>query len=186
MFRSHLLKLLDITLQNISHIISRIYSRKIRKKAFFFHLVLHVSPHPWGQAQTLSVLQVDYVLWKITPRIVLGMKQALSSSGYKFTHRKRNPGRKIDFTSQLISLESIPEHKLNPWQCQSNTTVHLPKFKANVISAMKITFLFCFSFRITDIHVGEQTQRISFYITVSMPGNISDTVPKADVENAIR
>lgn len=41
---------------------------------FFFHLVLHVSPHPWGQAQTLSVLQVDYVLWKITPRIVLGMR----------------------------------------------------------------------------------------------------------------
>lgn len=51
---------------------------------------------------------------------------------------------------------------------------------------MKITFFFCFFFRITDIHVGEQTQRISFYITVSMPGNISDTVPKADVENAIR
>ncbi|XP_027757151.1 angiotensin-converting enzyme 2 [Empidonax traillii] len=42
------------------------------------------------------------------------------------------------------------------------------------------------NFQITDIHVGEQTQRISFYLTVSMPGNISDIVPKADVENAIR
>ncbi|XP_051650987.1 angiotensin-converting enzyme 2 [Manacus candei] len=42
------------------------------------------------------------------------------------------------------------------------------------------------NFQITDVHVGEQTQRISFYLTVSMPGNISDTVPKADVENAIR
>lgn len=46
--------------------------------------------------------------------------------------------------------------------------------------------LLSFLFRITDIHVGEQTQRISFYLTVSMPGNISDIVPKADVENAIR
>ncbi|KAM9264764.1 LOW QUALITY PROTEIN: angiotensin-converting enzyme 2 [Cariama cristata] len=42
------------------------------------------------------------------------------------------------------------------------------------------------NFQITDIHVGEQTQRISFYLTVSMPGNISDIVPKADVEDAIR
>ncbi|NWH45817.1 ACE2 enzyme, partial [Fregata magnificens] len=41
-------------------------------------------------------------------------------------------------------------------------------------------------FQIRDIHVAQQTQRISFYLTVSMPGNISDIVPKADVENAIR
>ncbi|XP_009571910.1 PREDICTED: angiotensin-converting enzyme 2-like, partial [Fulmarus glacialis] len=42
------------------------------------------------------------------------------------------------------------------------------------------------NFQVTDIHVGGQTQRVSFYLTVSMPGNISDTVPKDDVENAIR
>uniref|UniRef100_A0A672V5V3 Angiotensin-converting enzyme n=1 Tax=Strigops habroptila TaxID=2489341 RepID=A0A672V5V3_STRHB len=42
------------------------------------------------------------------------------------------------------------------------------------------------NFEATDIHVGEQTKRISFYLTVSMPGNISDIVPKAEVENAIR
>ncbi|NXO01818.1 ACE2 enzyme, partial [Rhinopomastus cyanomelas] len=42
------------------------------------------------------------------------------------------------------------------------------------------------NFQIEDIHVGDVTQRVSFYLTVSMPGNISDIVPKADVENAIR
>ncbi|NWS71289.1 ACE2 enzyme, partial [Crotophaga sulcirostris] len=42
------------------------------------------------------------------------------------------------------------------------------------------------NFQITDVHIGEETQRISFYLAVSMPGNISDFVPKADVENAIR
>jgi len=62
----------------------------------------------------------------------------------------------------------------------------MPEFKANIISTIKITFLFCFSFRITDVHVQEQTQRISFYLSVSMPGNNSDLVPKADLENAIR
>ncbi|KFR15510.1 Angiotensin-converting enzyme 2 [Opisthocomus hoazin] len=41
-------------------------------------------------------------------------------------------------------------------------------------------------FQITDVHVQEQTQRISFYLSVSMPGNNSDLVPKADLENAIR
>ncbi|NXC15860.1 ACE2 enzyme, partial [Corythaeola cristata] len=41
-------------------------------------------------------------------------------------------------------------------------------------------------FQVTDIHVWQQTQRISFYLAVSMPGNISDVVAKADLENAIR
>uniref|UniRef100_A0A8C3PX26 Angiotensin-converting enzyme n=1 Tax=Chrysolophus pictus TaxID=9089 RepID=A0A8C3PX26_CHRPC len=41
-------------------------------------------------------------------------------------------------------------------------------------------------FQVTDIHVGEETQRVSFYFTVSMPGNVSDIVPRADVESAIR
>ncbi|NXF93071.1 ACE2 enzyme, partial [Eubucco bourcierii] len=42
------------------------------------------------------------------------------------------------------------------------------------------------NFQIEDIHVVQQTQRISFYLTVSMPRNFSDIVPKADVEAAIR
>lgn len=124
----------------------------------------------------------DYVLWKITPR--LRYEGDNSSSSFKLEHRKRDSGKKIDFTSQLISL--CPQCKLNLWQCQLNTTVHWLEFKVNIISTMKRTFFFCFSFSITDIHVGEETRRISFYIAVSMPGNISDIVPKADVENAIR
>uniref|UniRef100_A0A674GKE4 Angiotensin-converting enzyme n=1 Tax=Taeniopygia guttata TaxID=59729 RepID=A0A674GKE4_TAEGU len=63
-------------------------------------------------------------------------------------------------------------------------------FKSSVAYAMRKYFAEVkkqkAAFDITDIHVGEETQRISFYITVSMPGNISDMVPKADVENAIR
>ncbi|KFQ79536.1 Angiotensin-converting enzyme 2 [Phaethon lepturus] len=63
-------------------------------------------------------------------------------------------------------------------------------FKSSIAYAMRKYFAEVkqqeVNFQITDIHVGEQTQRISFYLTVSMPGNVSDTVPKADVENAIR
>ncbi|KFW94280.1 Angiotensin-converting enzyme 2 [Phalacrocorax carbo] len=63
-------------------------------------------------------------------------------------------------------------------------------FKSSVAYAMRKYFAEVkqqdVKFQITDIHVGRQTQRISFYLTVSMPGNISDVVPKADVENAIR
>ncbi|NXI50563.1 ACE2 enzyme, partial [Chloroceryle aenea] len=63
-------------------------------------------------------------------------------------------------------------------------------FKASVTYAMRKYFAEVkqqkVNFQITDIHVGELTQRVSFYLTVTMPGNISDVVPKADVENAIR
>ncbi|XP_009474590.1 PREDICTED: angiotensin-converting enzyme 2 [Nipponia nippon] len=63
-------------------------------------------------------------------------------------------------------------------------------FKSSIAYAMRKYFAEVkqqeVNFQITDIHVGEQTQRISFYVTVSMPGNINDIVPKADVENAIR
>ncbi|KFQ88824.1 Angiotensin-converting enzyme 2 [Phoenicopterus ruber ruber] len=63
-------------------------------------------------------------------------------------------------------------------------------FKSSIAYAMRKYFAEVkqqdVNFQITDIHVGEQTQRVSFYVTVSMPGNISDVVPKADVENAIR
>uniref|UniRef100_A0A8C3SM84 Angiotensin-converting enzyme n=1 Tax=Chelydra serpentina TaxID=8475 RepID=A0A8C3SM84_CHESE len=41
-------------------------------------------------------------------------------------------------------------------------------------------------FQSTDIKVENVTQRISFYFTVSMPGNATDFVPKTEVETAIR
>ncbi|NXP77915.1 ACE2 enzyme, partial [Ramphastos sulfuratus] len=63
-------------------------------------------------------------------------------------------------------------------------------FKSSIAYAMRKYFAEVkhqeVDFQIADIHVGQQTQRISFYFTVSMPGNISDIVPKADVEDAIR
>ncbi|XP_063809269.1 angiotensin-converting enzyme 2 [Pseudophryne corroboree] len=37
-----------------------------------------------------------------------------------------------------------------------------------------------------DVHVYDETARISFYFCVSMPNNISDIVPKSDVEEAVR
>ncbi|KAM8820243.1 ACE2 enzyme, partial [Eudromia elegans] len=42
------------------------------------------------------------------------------------------------------------------------------------------------NFQVEDIHVGRETPRISFYFTVSMPGNVSNVIPRADVESAIR
>uniref|UniRef100_A0A8C5T554 Angiotensin-converting enzyme n=1 Tax=Malurus cyaneus samueli TaxID=2593467 RepID=A0A8C5T554_9PASS len=75
-----------------------------------------------------------------------------------------------------------------PYHLPSLTELFL--FKSSVAYAMRKYFAEekkqDVDFQITDIHVGGQTQRISFYLTVSMPGNISDVVPKADVENAIR
>ncbi|XP_071604840.1 angiotensin-converting enzyme 2 isoform X1 [Heliangelus exortis] len=63
-------------------------------------------------------------------------------------------------------------------------------FKSSIAYAMRKYFVERkqqeVNFQITDIHVGDQTERISFYFTVSMPGNISDTVPRADVEAAIK
>ncbi|NXX91219.1 ACE2 enzyme, partial [Centropus bengalensis] len=63
-------------------------------------------------------------------------------------------------------------------------------FKSSVAYAMRKYFADVkqqqVDFQVTNIHVSEETQRISFYLTVSMPGNISDLVPKADVEDAIR
>lgn len=50
----------------------------------------------------------DYVLWKITPRLRYEEDSLQLLISYKLAHRKRNSGRKIDFASQLISLESIP------------------------------------------------------------------------------
>ncbi|OXB80355.1 UNVERIFIED_CONTAM: hypothetical protein H355_012788 [Colinus virginianus] len=62
-------------------------------------------------------------------------------------------------------------------------------FKSSIAYAMRKYFKEkknqTVDFQVADIHTGEETQRISFYLTVSMPGNISDIVPRADVENAI-
>uniref|UniRef100_A0A8B9VML1 Angiotensin-converting enzyme n=1 Tax=Anas zonorhyncha TaxID=75864 RepID=A0A8B9VML1_9AVES len=61
-------------------------------------------------------------------------------------------------------------------------------FKSTIAYAMRIYFAQkqqLIDFEATDVHVSEETQRVSFYITVSMPGNASNIVPKADVESAI-
>uniref|UniRef100_A0A663M7K6 Angiotensin-converting enzyme n=1 Tax=Athene cunicularia TaxID=194338 RepID=A0A663M7K6_ATHCN len=77
-----------------------------------------------------------------------------------------------------ISLKSALGNQAYKWD-----ESELFLFKSSIAYAMRKYFA---EMKITDIHVGEQTQRVSFYLTVSMPGNISDTVPKADVEDAIR
>uniref|UniRef100_A0A674GHV0 Angiotensin-converting enzyme n=1 Tax=Taeniopygia guttata TaxID=59729 RepID=A0A674GHV0_TAEGU len=109
--------------------------------------------------------------------------------------KRNNSGRfvgwKTDWTpctdaiKVRISLKSALGDQAYEWD-----ESELFLFKSSVAYAMRKYFAEVkkqkAAFDITDIHVGEETQRISFYITVSMPGNISDMVPKADVENAIR
>ncbi|RMC06429.1 hypothetical protein DUI87_15863 [Hirundo rustica rustica] len=110
--------------------------------------------------------------------------------------KKNNSGRYIgwktdwapyssDAIKVRISLKSALGDQAYAWD-----ESELFLFKSSVAYAMRKYFAKKkkqdVDFQITDIHVGEQTQRISFYITVSMPGNISDVVPKADVEEAIR
>ncbi|XP_029855025.1 angiotensin-converting enzyme 2 [Aquila chrysaetos chrysaetos] len=110
--------------------------------------------------------------------------------------QKNNSGRYIGWKTDWapysgnaikvrISLKSALGDQAYEWD-----ESELFLFKSSIAYAMRKYFAEMkkqeVNFQITDIHVGEQTQRISFYLTVSMPGNISDTVPKADVENAIR
>lgn len=110
--------------------------------------------------------------------------------------KKNNSGRFIGWNTDWapyssnaikvrISLKSALGDQAYVWD-----ESELFLFKSSVAYAMRKYFAEEkkqeVDFQITDIHVGEQTQRISFYITVSMPGNISDIVPKADVESAIR
>ncbi|XP_008937519.1 PREDICTED: angiotensin-converting enzyme 2 [Merops nubicus] len=110
--------------------------------------------------------------------------------------QKNNSGRYIGWRTDWapysgnaikvrISLKSALGDQAYEWD---ESEIFL--FKSSVAYAMRKYFAEVkkqeVDFQITDIHVGEQTQRISFYLTVSMPGNINDTVPKADVENAIR
>ncbi|XP_069730781.1 angiotensin-converting enzyme 2 [Phaenicophaeus curvirostris] len=110
--------------------------------------------------------------------------------------QKNNSGRYIgwktdwapyssDAIKVRISLKSALGDQAYEWDENE-----LFLFRSSVAYAMRKYFAEVkqqqVNFQVTDIHVEEQTQRISFYITVSMPGNISDIVPKADVENAIR
>ncbi|KAM9246305.1 angiotensin-converting enzyme 2 [Leptosomus discolor] len=110
--------------------------------------------------------------------------------------QKNNSGRYIGWKTDWapysgnaikvrISLKSALGDQAYEWD-----ESELFLFKSSIAYAMRKYFAEVkqqdVNFQITDIHVGEQTQRISFYLTVSMPGNISDIVPKADVENAIR
>ncbi|XP_067422246.1 angiotensin-converting enzyme 2 [Emydura macquarii macquarii] len=63
-------------------------------------------------------------------------------------------------------------------------------FKSSIAYAMRKYFSEVknqtITFQSTDILIRDVTQRISFYFTVSMPGNVSDVVPKTEVETAIR
>uniref|UniRef100_A0A8D2MM43 Angiotensin-converting enzyme n=1 Tax=Zonotrichia albicollis TaxID=44394 RepID=A0A8D2MM43_ZONAL len=110
--------------------------------------------------------------------------------------KKNNSGRfigwKTDWTPYSsnaikvrISLKSALGDEAYEWD-----ESELFLFKSSVAYAMRKYFAEekkqRVAFDVSDIHVGELTKRISFYITVSMPGNISDIVPKADVEDAIR
>ncbi|NXQ82818.1 ACE2 enzyme, partial [Nyctibius grandis] len=110
--------------------------------------------------------------------------------------QKNNSGRYIGWKTDWapysdnaikvrISLKSALGDQAYEWD-----ESELFLFKSSVAYAMRKYFAEVkhqeVNFQITDIHVGEQTQRISFYLTVSMPGNISDIVPKAEVEDAIR
>uniref|UniRef100_A0A8D2J4I8 Angiotensin-converting enzyme n=1 Tax=Varanus komodoensis TaxID=61221 RepID=A0A8D2J4I8_VARKO len=62
-------------------------------------------------------------------------------------------------------------------------------FKATIAYAMRKymseTYNKTVPFQTNDVYVNNVTQRISFYLTVSMPNNVSDLVPRKDVEAAI-
>ncbi|XP_054240174.1 angiotensin-converting enzyme 2 [Indicator indicator] len=104
----------------------------------------------------------------------------------------RHIGWKTDWTPYAanaikvrISLRSALGEQAYEWDGNE-----LFLFKSSIAYAMRKYFAEKkqqeVDFQVADIHVGQQTQRISFLLTVSMPGNISDIVPKAEVENAIR
>ncbi|NXV46617.1 ACE2 enzyme, partial [Uria aalge] len=109
--------------------------------------------------------------------------------------QKNNSGRyigwKTDWAPYLnnavkvrISLKSALGSEAYEWD-----ESELFLFKASIAYAMRKYFAKMkhqeVNFETTDVHAEQQTQRISFYITVSMPGNISDIVPRSDVEGAI-
>ncbi|KFV78381.1 Angiotensin-converting enzyme 2 [Struthio camelus australis] len=110
--------------------------------------------------------------------------------------QKNNSGRAIGWNTAWtpyydnaikvrISLKAALGDQAYDWD-----TSELFLFKSSIAYAMRKYFSEVkhkeVDFQIADIHVGDETRRISFYFTVSMPGNISDVVPRADVESAIR
>uniref|UniRef100_A0A8C9FMG3 Angiotensin-converting enzyme n=1 Tax=Pavo cristatus TaxID=9049 RepID=A0A8C9FMG3_PAVCR len=110
--------------------------------------------------------------------------------------QKNNSGRSIGWNTDWtpysdnaikvrISLKAALGDKAYVWDASE-----LFLFKSSIAYAMRKYFANTkkqnVDFQVTDIHVGEETQRVSFYLTVSMPGNVSDIVPRADVESAIR
>ncbi|NXP15132.1 ACE2 enzyme, partial [Thinocorus orbignyianus] len=110
--------------------------------------------------------------------------------------QKNNSGRYIGWKTNWapylenaikvrISLKSALGDEAYEW---NENEVFL--FKSSIAYAMRKYFAKEkkqeVDFQVADIHVEDQTQRISFYLTVSMPGNISDIVPRSVVESAIR
>ncbi|XP_052530293.1 angiotensin-converting enzyme 2 isoform X1 [Tympanuchus pallidicinctus] len=110
--------------------------------------------------------------------------------------QKNNSGRSIGWNTDWrpysdnaikvrISLKAALGDDAYVWDANE-----LFLFKSSIAYAMRKYFAEVkeqnVDFQVTDIHTGEETQRVSFYLTVSMPGNVSDTVPRADVESAIR
>ncbi|XP_031451919.1 angiotensin-converting enzyme 2 [Phasianus colchicus] len=110
--------------------------------------------------------------------------------------QKNNSGRSIGWNTDWtpysdnaikvrISLKAALGDNAYVWDANE-----LFLFKSSIAYAMRKYFAEekkqNVDFQVTDIHVGEETQRVSFYFTVSMPGNVSDIVPRADVESAIR
>ncbi|XP_042666141.1 angiotensin-converting enzyme 2 isoform X3 [Centrocercus urophasianus] len=110
--------------------------------------------------------------------------------------QKNNSGRSIGWNTDWrpysdnaikvrISLKAALGDEAYVWDANE-----LFLFKSSIAYAMRKYFAEVkeqnIDFQVTDIHIGEETQRVSFYLTVSMPGNVSDTVPRADVESAIR
>ncbi|NWU54163.1 ACE2 enzyme, partial [Dromas ardeola] len=110
--------------------------------------------------------------------------------------QKNNSGRYIGWKTDWapysenaikvrISLKSALGDEAYEWD-----ESELFLFKSSIAYAMRKYFAEVkqqqVKFQTTDVHAKQQTKRISFYLTVSMPGNISDIVPKTDVENAIR
>ncbi|XP_074428986.1 angiotensin-converting enzyme 2 [Larus michahellis] len=110
--------------------------------------------------------------------------------------QKNNSGRYIGWKTDWapyfdnaikvrISLKSALGDEAYKWD-----ESELFLFKSSIAYAMRKYFAKMkgqeVNFETTDVHAEQQTQRISFYLTVSMPGNISDIVPKTDVEDAIR
>uniref|UniRef100_A0A8B9QJU7 Angiotensin-converting enzyme n=1 Tax=Apteryx owenii TaxID=8824 RepID=A0A8B9QJU7_APTOW len=103
--------------------------------------------------------------------------------------RKNNSGRPVGWNTAWtpysdnaikvrISLKAALGDQAYDWD-----TSELFLFKSSIAYAMRKYFS---EVKHEEVDFQEETRRISFYFTVSMPGNVSDIVPRADVESAIR